>query len=63
AHTCALTPFDGAFCWGWNYHGQPGDGTNPDRLAPVQVPGGLGWRQLSAGAAHTCGVTTGNRAY
>ena len=33
------------------------------RLAPVAVAGGLFFREVSAGASHTCGVTSDNQAY
>ena len=63
-YTCAITLDDVAFCWGDNGNGQLGDGTSSDlRLTPVLVRGGLHWRQLSGGSAHTCGVTTEDRAY
>lgn len=35
-HSCALTNL-GQQCWGWNYYGQVGDGTNTQRLTPVGV--------------------------
>jgi alpha-tubulin suppressor-like RCC1 family protein len=62
-HTCAITPFDVAFCWGWNSRGELGDGTTTQRFTPVRVAGGLHWLQLTAGYVHTCGVTTDDRAY
>jgi len=63
-HTCAVTPSDEAFCWGYNHYGQLGDGsTFNQRRRPVRVAGGLTFRRVIAGALHTCGVTTGFRAY
>jgi hypothetical protein len=37
AHTCAIKSDGSAWCWGRNAHGQLGDGTRVDRIAPVQV--------------------------
>jgi alpha-tubulin suppressor-like RCC1 family protein len=66
-HTCAVTNADRAFCWGNNTVGQLGDGTNTHRSVPVAVSGGLLFKLVSAGAggenSHTCGLTTGDRAY
>jgi alpha-tubulin suppressor-like RCC1 family protein len=63
-HTCGLTPSDEAFCWGYNRYGQLGDGSEfNQRQRPVRVAGGLTFRRVIAGGIHTCGVTTGFRAY
>jgi alpha-tubulin suppressor-like RCC1 family protein len=65
--SCGVTSGMRAFCWGSNSFGanggQLGDGTTTDRSKPVAVLGGLQFRQVSAGLAHTCGRTTGNRIY
>jgi alpha-tubulin suppressor-like RCC1 family protein len=61
--TCAINPYEVAFCWGGNQEGQLGDGTQTNRTTPARVAGGLHWHQLTAGGLHTCGVTTDNRAY
>ncbi|MFQ5678022.1 MAG: RCC1 domain-containing protein [Gemmatimonadota bacterium] len=64
AHTCAVTPEGKAFCWGRNDRtGALGDGTTMDRLAPTPVAGGLSFRQISAGSAHTCALTPAGEAF
>lgn len=62
-HTCGLTAAGAAYCWGWNGHGQLGDGTTTDQLAPVAVTGGLTFASLTAGMQHSCGLTSGVAAY
>lgn len=57
-HHCGLTSAGAAYCWGYNLHGQLGDGTTTDATAPVAVTGGHTFVQLTAGAEFTCGITT-----
>jgi alpha-tubulin suppressor-like RCC1 family protein len=45
----------GISCWGYNFHGQLGDGTTTDRHVPTPVPG-FAASALTAGVAHTCAV-------
>jgi alpha-tubulin suppressor-like RCC1 family protein len=66
-HSCGVSADDRAYCWGRNTFGELGDattsGTDEARPTPVAVAGGLRFRQVSAGAAYTCGITTDSRAY
>jgi alpha-tubulin suppressor-like RCC1 family protein len=63
AHTCALDAAGLAYCWGWNYSGQLGDGTDFDRSIPGFVAGSHTFTSLTAGQFKTCGVATGGSAY
>jgi alpha-tubulin suppressor-like RCC1 family protein len=36
-HSCGVTTNDAAYCWGGNFDGQLGDGTQINRLVPVRV--------------------------
>lgn len=62
-HTCGIDSSGAAHCWGAQY-GAPG-GTAPFpliRYAPTAVAGGHAFAQISAGSAHTCGITPAGRA-
>src|SRR4030095_3720151 len=57
-HTCALTGAGGVKCWGFNFNGQVGDGTQSARLAPVDVSGLTnGVAAIATGGSHSCAVT------
>jgi alpha-tubulin suppressor-like RCC1 family protein len=69
-HTCGVTIGGVAYCWGSNSAGQLGTaaalqtcGPHPCSRAPALVAGGLVFGQLSAGAGHTCGITTAGAVY
>jgi len=63
-HTCGITVAGKAYCWGYNGWGNLGDGSNASfSSTPVAVSGGITFRAISAGADHTCGVATDNRAF
>jgi len=55
--TCAVEDTGNAYCWGWNNHGQLGDGTFTSRTQPVEVLS-LGFNRkatkVSTNFRHTC---------
>ncbi len=59
-HTCALLSGGAVQCWGYNYHGQIGDGTNTTRTRPVSVPAlGGNVDGIFTGNFFTCAVLGG----
>jgi alpha-tubulin suppressor-like RCC1 family protein len=63
-HSCGVTTADLAYCWGYNRQGQAGDGSSVIRhKRPVLVNSGRRFRLVSAGALHSCGVTTDDRGF
>lgn len=59
-HSCAITPQGALKCWGGNWAGQLGDGTDEDRLTPIQVQGlESGVTNVSANGDNTCAVQNG----
>src|SRR5690606_16299229 len=69
AHTCGLSSDGVAYCRGWDCDGRLGDGgTSQDSQSPVAVDvsgiaGAKTFVQLTAGYAHTCGLTSDGVAY
>ena len=62
--TCAVGISGVAYCWGANYDGQLGDGTNGTRLAPaVAAKLALTFDRVSAGGYHTCSLTAAGAGY
>jgi alpha-tubulin suppressor-like RCC1 family protein len=59
-HTCAIQQGTNAgHCWGANWNGMLGEGTNTTRLTPFPVSGGHAFSVLRAGSSESCGLATG----
>jgi serine/threonine protein kinase/alpha-tubulin suppressor-like RCC1 family protein len=63
--SCALDGDRRALCWGDGSAGQLGDGRTTGRRTPVAVLGGApsGFSFISAGSAHSCGVTAAGEGF
>jgi alpha-tubulin suppressor-like RCC1 family protein len=63
-HTCGLAGNGLAYCWGGNWNAQLGVGPTVSSTAtPLPVIGGMSFASISAGEAHTCGVTRSGSLY
>jgi alpha-tubulin suppressor-like RCC1 family protein len=66
-HGCGVTAANAAYCWGWNYFGQLGNGEVGDNEdnepTPVAVVGGHSFSSIVAGLYHTCAITTTGAAW
>lgn len=64
-HTCALAVGGAAYCWGHNEHGELGNGSTTNALAPLAVtmPAGVLFKSISVGTDHTCALSTAGTAY
>ena len=64
-HTCGVTSAGAAYCWGSDRFEELGDGNTGflGQRTPVPVLGGLTFAAISAGNAHSCGLTPSGAAY
>lgn len=68
-HNLALSTSGKLFGWGWNEHGQVGDGTTEDRFIPVDITTHLPLFEdetivmINAGAYHSFAITSFNRVF
>jgi prepilin-type N-terminal cleavage/methylation domain-containing protein len=65
SHACALDTAGAAYCWGSGSSGRLGNGAAVASSVPVAVtmPASVGFTSISAGASHTCAVSTDGVAY
>ncbi len=65
ASSCRISASSNTYCWGGNFSGSVGDGSNTNRTAPVQVTSVPTLATLGEGAIgfHHCGLTTAGAAY
>lgn len=60
-HSCGITVYGAAKCWGDNQYGQLGNNESGRSYTPVQVAGLTGGvTDISAGFRHTCAVVSGS---
>lgn len=59
---CAVTTDHTPYCWGFNWSGRLGNGTETNSAAPVAVSGGLAFMSITLGF-HGCGITATGAAY
>jgi alpha-tubulin suppressor-like RCC1 family protein len=60
-HTCGIEDVGGAasgpaYCWGYNFYGQLGNGSTELGEEPLAVSGSHTFRQISASGRTTCGI-------
>jgi len=55
-HSCAVTTGNQARCWGQNFFGELGDGTQDDSFDPVTVSGLTAVSEIVAATNHTCAL-------
>jgi alpha-tubulin suppressor-like RCC1 family protein len=60
SHSCAVLADGAVSCWGDNFYGQAGTGSNDAYVTtpsnPISLPDGRGAIQIAAGTSHTCAV-------
>lgn len=54
--TCGVRADRTLWCWGWNNHGQVGDGTTIQRETPTQVGSDADWTTVAIHTGRTCGL-------
>ncbi len=64
SHTCGIAVGSRTmYCWGGNHAGQLGNDNTVNQPVPGSVSAALAFVSVSAGVAHTCGITVEGQAY
>lgn len=56
--TCGVRVDGSLWCWGFNAHGQLGDGSDKQRGRPNRLGTDRDWRSVGAGDGHACALKT-----
>jgi len=59
--SCGIKSDDTLWCWGVNWFGRIGDGTQVDKLSPIQVNGGGTWKNVSVNDGGVCGIKSDDK--
>lgn len=60
---CAVNSLGQVFCWGYNYHGEAGDGTHVVKPGAVQVPSLSGVTQVDCRGYSCCAIDDAGKAW
>ena len=63
SHSCGIVTGGHAYCWGYNWAGQLGNGSTDASALPVLVTGGHEFTEIAAGTDHSCAITSAGDAY
>ena len=63
AHACAVDGDANIWCWGGNYYGQLGNGSQTGTSTPVKLTSLTGVAQVAAGNYYTCGLLKTGKVY
>ncbi len=62
-HTCGIRVGGILVCWGDDYHGQLGNGTDGLQQVPDRIGSFARWTAVSAGSVHTCALRSTGQLY